>query len=294
MDLHQLYVFSKVVEHKSFSKAAEDIFLSQSTVSSHVQALEKSLNMKLFDRIGREVLLTPHGKRLYKWAQKLLLLKEQAILDLKEGSPEYSGVIKIAASSGPGQYLLPKMIRKFRKEHPLATFHISESSSKSAAEKVHNGFVDIGILGEKYEDEKLCYFPLFKEKLVLIVPLERRLRGAVSIEDLFSLPLVMRESGSGTNSILEKNFKEMGISKKELNIVATSDSGTSLIQLVKEGVGAAFVSEIAAASFRENEMVSVHEIKGFTEERSFYLATNKDRTLSLVSKLFIEKSSSLI
>ncbi|MDP4104117.1 MAG: LysR family transcriptional regulator, partial [Bacillota bacterium] len=85
MDLHQLFVFTKVVEHNSFSKAADDIFLSQSTVSSHIQALEKSLNMRLFDRVGREIVLTPYGSRLYQWALKLLLLKDEAMLDLKEG-----------------------------------------------------------------------------------------------------------------------------------------------------------------------------------------------------------------
>ena len=114
MDLHQLYVFTKVVEHKSFSKAADDIFLSQSTVSSHIQGLEKMLGLKLFDRVGRESILTPNGERLYAWARKLLLLKDQTLLDLKQGMIELRGMIRIAASSVPGQFMIPKIVKQYR------------------------------------------------------------------------------------------------------------------------------------------------------------------------------------
>ncbi|CAM3677544.1 selenium metabolism-associated LysR family transcriptional regulator [Mesobacillus zeae] len=294
MDLHQLYVFSKVVEHKSFSKAAEDIFLSQSTVSSHVQALEKSLDIKLFDRFGRETILTPHGERLYQWAQKLLLLKEQALLDVKQGLMEYKGAVKIAASSVPGQFLLPAMIRKFRADYPLVTFHIRVSPSRTVAEKVRNGSVDFGILGEKYEDDKLQYTPLLKEKLVLITPMDIHIDGPASIQKILEFPFVMRDSGSGTNSMLEKHLKRKGISKDHLNISAFTDSGQSLIQLVKEGIGISIVSEIAARPYQENKMIHMYNIEDFTEERYFYLACHKARTLSMASKLFIDKAASLI
>ena len=147
MDLHQLFVFSKVVEHNSFSKAAEEIFLSQSTVSSHVQALERTFNTRLFDRVGREIILTPFGSRLYQWALKLLLLKDEAMLDLKEGMTELRGMIRIAASSVPGQFILPKMIKHFRNQYPNAVFQIEQTSSKVVLDKVLNGTVDVGLLG---------------------------------------------------------------------------------------------------------------------------------------------------
>ncbi|WP_442597181.1 selenium metabolism-associated LysR family transcriptional regulator [Neobacillus sp. D3-1R] len=288
MDLHQLFVFTKVVENKSFSKAAEDIFLSQSTVSTHIQALEKSLNMKLFDRVGREIILTPHGSRLYQWALKLLQLKDEAMLDLIEGMNELRGIIRFAASSVPGQFILPKMIKHFRNQYPNAVFHIEQSSSKVVMEKVLNGAVDLGFLGKKFENDKLCFVPLVKEKLVLITSNNIEINEPVTIQELLKYPFIMRNSGSGTNAILEQFMKKNNISKEQMNIIAYTESGQNLIQFVMEDIGIAIISEIAAKDYAKKQLLQMHEINGFEDERYFYLVYNKNKTLSLLSRLFID------
>ncbi|RDU36846.1 LysR family transcriptional regulator [Neobacillus piezotolerans] len=293
MDFHQLFVFTKVVEHKSFSKAAEEIFLSQSTVSSHIQSLEKMLDVKLFDRVGRENILTPHGERLYLWAQKLLLLKDEALLDLNRGMAEFRGTIRMAASSVPGQFLVPKMIKEFRAEYPAATFNISEYPSRAVADKVLGGSVDVGLLGEKYENEKLRYLPLLQEKLVLVTPTNIKFSGAVKIDEVKSHPFVMRHSDSGTNSLLERFLKKAGIPKEQLNIIAYTDSGQSLIQFVRQGIGIAIMSEIAARDYAGLNMVNMYEIEGFHDERYFYLVYNISKTLPLISKLFVDYAGRL-
>jgi DNA-binding transcriptional LysR family regulator len=294
MDLHQLLVFTKVVEHKSFSKAAEDVFLSQSTVSSHIQALEKTLNVKLFDRVGRDSIVTSHGERLYQWALKILLLKDQALLDLKNGMTELRGVIKIAASSVPGQFLIPKMVKQFRGQYPNSTFHIDQSSSKIVAEKVLSGSVDLGILGEKYENDKLLYIPLLKEKLVLITSNQSELTGPLDFQDIVNYPFVMRNSDSGTNALLERSLKKSNINKDQLNTVAYTESGQSLIQFVIQNIGISIISEIAAREYANNKMLKMHEINEFNDERYFYLVYNQNKTQSMLSKLFIEKAQELI
>lgn len=294
MDLHQLYVFTKVVEHKSFSKAADDIFLSQSTVSSHIQSLEKHLNITLFDRVGRESILTPHGERLYQWALKLLLIKDEALLDLSQGMASMQGVLRMSASSVPGQFIVPKMVKQFREAYPNITFHINQSSSKIVAEKVFNGSVDFGILGEKYESDRLHYIPLLKEKLVLITSNNSQLQGSVSLQEISKYPLVMRNSDSGTNAILERFLKKNKIKKEKLNVVAYTDCGQSLIQFVMQGIGIAIISEMAAKEYSQNKMIRMYEIEDFHDERYFYLAYNINKTHSMISKLFIEKASELI
>lgn len=288
MDLHQLYVFSKVVEHKSFSKAADNIFLSQSTVSSHIRALERTLNMRLFDRIGREIILTPYGSRLYQWALKLLLLKDEAMLDLKEGMNELRGIIRIAASSVPGQFILPHMIKQFRNQYPNAVFHIEQSSSKVAVERVLTGNVDMGLTGEKYENDKLCYIPLLKEKLVLISSNKTEIKGSVNIQELLKSPFIMRSAGSGTNAILEQFLKKNKISKEQMNIIAYTESGQNLIQYVMDDIGIAIISEIAAKEYSKKQLLKMHEIDGFEDERYFYFVYNKSKTQSMISRLFIQ------
>ncbi|MEO2073998.1 MAG: selenium metabolism-associated LysR family transcriptional regulator [Bacillus sp. (in: firmicutes)] len=294
MDLHQLYVFSKVVEHRSFSKAAEDIFLSQSTVSSHIQALEKTLGIKLFDRVGRESILTPNGERLYQWARKLLLLKDQALLDLKQGMTELRGMIRVAASSVPGQFMLPKMVKRFRENYPEVSFHINQSSSKNVAEKVLSGLVDFGILGEKYEDDKLRYIPLLKEKLVLVTSNELKLTGPVNIQDILHHPFVLRNSYSGTNAIFEKFLKKNKLAKDQINVIAYIEDGQSLLQFVIQNVGISVMSEIVAKEYSSKNMLKLHELSGFSDERYFYLVYNINKTQSLLSKLFIEEAIDLV
>jgi DNA-binding transcriptional LysR family regulator len=294
MDLHQLFVFTKVVEHKSFSKAAEDIFLSQSTVSSHIQALERTLNMRLFDRGGREIILTPYGSRLYQWALKLLVLKDEAMLDLKEGMNELQGKIRVAASSVPGQFILPKMIKHFRNQYPNVVFQIEQSPSKVVNDKVLNGSVDVGFLGEKFENDKLCYLPLLKEKLVLITSNQTKLNGPVKIRELMKYPFIMRNSGSGTNAILEQFLKKNNISKEQMKIIAYTESGQNLIQFVIEDMGIAIISEIAAKGYAQKQLLNMYEIDDFDDERYFYLAYNKNKTQSLVSKLFIKHGTDMV
>lgn len=288
MDLHQLFIFTKVVEHKSFSKAAEAVFLSQSTVSSHIHSLEKTLNVQLFDRVGRDILITPYGERLYHWAEKLLLLKDQALIDIKESATELKGVIRIAVSSVPAQFIVPKMIKHFRKKYENVTFSLNQFPSRIVAENVLHGIADCGILGEKYENDKLHYIPLLKEKLMLISSNEFKIKGPVSIQDLIEYPFVMRNSDSGTNAILEKMLKEKEVHDDQLRVIAYADSSQSLIELVKQGIGISIISEIAAKGYSTSGELDVHDIEDFDNERFFYLVYNKKKTLSMVSKLFIE------
>ncbi|MGG3469882.1 selenium metabolism-associated LysR family transcriptional regulator [Neobacillus pocheonensis] len=289
MDLHQLYVFTKVVEHKSFSKAAEDIFLSQSTVSSHIHSLEKTLNVTLFDRVGRESVLTPYGERLYQWALKILFLKDQALLDLNQGMTELQGMIRISASSVPGQFLVPRMVKQFREQFPYARFHINQSSSKTVADQVLNGSVDMGILGEKYEHDKLHFIPLLKEKLVLITSNQVPIMEKLDIHDITKYPFVMRNPSSGTNASIERFLRKNKIQKEDMNIIAYTDSVQSIIQFVMEDIGVSIISEVAAKEFAKQSSIKMYVLDDFTEERYFYLVYNQNKTLSLISKLFIEK-----
>jgi DNA-binding transcriptional LysR family regulator len=287
LDLHQLYVFTKVAEHKSFSKAAEDIFLSQSTVSSHIQSLEKMLKMKLFDRIGKEIIITSDGKKLYQWALKLLELKDQALFDLRKSTNDFSGGIRLGASSVPAQFIIPELVNQFREEFPKATFHIKQSPSKGIADQVLKGAVDIGILGEKYENDMLSYIPLLKEKLVLITSKQIQLKSPVKIHELLNYPFIMRNSGSGTNALLEKFLRKKHIEKDQLNIIAYTES-LSLLQFVIQGSGISIISEITAKEYAKHNMVNMYEIDDFNDERYFYLVYNLKRTRSLLTNLFIK------
>lgn len=291
MDLHQLYIFTNVVEHKSFSKAAQALYLSQSTVSSHIQSLEKHLGKPLFDRIGRDTTLTPYGERLYYWAVKLLKLKDEALMDIKQSASSLAGMIRIAVSSVPGQYIVPKMIKDFHDSYSQVTFSIKQGPSRTVAEKVLSGAVDLGVLGKKYDNDKLHYIPLLKEKLVLIAPENFQIGTPVTVESLKEYPFIMRNADSGTKAMLEKFLRKYNMKESSLNIIAWSDSGETLFELVKQGVGVSIVSEIAARGLANQSQIQIHHIKDFDDVRYFYLVYNKQKTLALPAKLFLKKFS---
>lgn len=295
MDFHQLAIFIEVVEHKSFTKAAEEIFLSQSTVSSHIQALEKQLNLKLFDRDGRDITLTKHGEDLYVWAQKLLHLRDEALLDLKSETNDFKGTLKIAASSVPSSYILPKLISHFLKEYPNVTFRLMDHPSKTVTEMVLKGGAEIGIVGEKYENDKLVYIPVLKEKLVIITPKNVELPKHYStLEDCLMYPFIFRDSDSGTLSTIKQYFKKKKIPCDLMQTPVYTSSGSSLMELVKEGVGISIVSEITALEYAKQGVIHMYDILDFDQERSFYLCHRKNRTLSIPARFFITQAPMII
>jgi DNA-binding transcriptional LysR family regulator len=118
VDMRRLEVFCKVVELKSFTKAAEALLLSQPSVSEHIKTLEQTLGEKMIDRLGREVLPTPAGKMFYQYAKGILRMCEEAIQALAQFKGELAGTLSLGASTIPGTYFLPKSIASFRTAHP--------------------------------------------------------------------------------------------------------------------------------------------------------------------------------
>lgn len=288
MLLHQLHVFTRVAEEKNFSRAAESIYLSQSTVSTHINSLEKYFGQKLFDRLGKEVILTYSGEKLYPWAKKMLVLKEKALWDLKDCSGIIEGHIKIAASTVPAQYIVPKLVSRFSQKYPNIKFSLDSLDSKHVAEMLVKGDADLGILGNRYFSEKLNFIPIMEEKLVVITPTSFSFSKSLSVKELTAYPVLFRKSGSGTQAILEKILQKANIDIAKLNVIGYFDSVQVLKQCVKEGMGISIISEIAASDDVRHNLINAYELNEFTEKRKFYIAYNTERTISPLVKEFID------
>jgi DNA-binding transcriptional LysR family regulator len=288
-DFHHIYVFVNVVQHKSFSKAAEAIFLSQSTVSTHIQTLEKELKVKLFDRLGKDIVLTPAGEKLYFWALELLAVREKAINDINIHFSKMEGTIKVAASTVPAQYIVPSLIGKFQNKYPGVFFRVFQENSEKVAEKVSSGEMEVGFLGARFHDAKLGYVSIAKDNLVLITPNNYAIENnSMHIEDILNQNLIMRNPGSGTQRVLESALEDKGLSLKGAKIVSTFDSTEAVKQAVRYGLGVAIVSERAAGDYIESGYVKAYAISGLDLTRDFYLIYHKDRTLSPICEKFIE------
>jgi len=287
MLLHQLYVFTKVAEEKSFSRAAESIYLSQSTVSTHINHLEKYFGQRLFDRLGKEVVLTYSGERLYPWAKQMLVLKEKAVWDLKDFPQRMEGHLKIAASTVPAQYIAPKLISEFSEKYPSVKFSLNALDSKQVAESLLKGDVDLGILGHQYYPDKLDFIPVMEENLVLITPTSLSFSSNACIRDFVTYPFLFRKYGSGTQATIESILQKANVDLTRLNVIGYFDSVQVLIQCVKEGMGISIVSEIAAADYIHHNWIKACTLDELTEKRTFYLAYHKEKTRSPLVNAFI-------
>lgn len=287
MLLHRLQVFIRAVEEKSFSKAAKSIYLSQSTVSTHIDKLEKYFGQKLFDRVGRKIVLTCFGEKVYARAKELILQKEKLLMELRDDTVKIEGHIKIAASTVPAQYLIPKVVSTFSHDYPAIKFSLNMVDSKQAIELLINGEADLAITGYPHFSEKIVYLPWVEEKLVLITPPNIFLESNVTISQIAHYPFLLRKYGSGTQITIEKILQKASVDMNKINVVGYIDCVQVLKQCVKEGLGISIISEIAAADYAQQDFIKVYTLKELTESRNFYIAVNKDRTSSPLANEFI-------
>lgn len=293
VQFQQLSVFIEVAKSKSFSKAAQNLYLSQSTVSTHISNLETYFQKPLFDRLGRQVVLTPFGKKMYYWATEIINLKAKALDDLYN-SDSLRGSLEISASTVPAQFIVPKLLKNFMAIFPKTNFFVHQSSSESAARKLLDGSCDIAFTGEKHFEDDISYTPIMKDNFILITPRNIKLKEPVTLNCLLELDLIHRSSGSGTQSGIEKVFKENNLSVNNCNIIGCFDSVQAIFQSVKSGLGCSIISKLAYDN-APNNAVNAYEIQEFSQyHRWFYLAVHKKRTLSKLSALFVSRIQSSI
>lgn len=288
LDLWQLEIFCAVVELKSFSRAAEALFVSQPAVTSHIMALEKRLGVKLFDRTTRKVKPTPAGELLYKHAKALLAEHEAMLQELSQFQGGLMGQLVFGASTIPAHYLLPPLMAKFRRQFPQTRLLMRVSSSSQVLENVLNGELEMGVVGMTFDAPNLRFVPLWSDEIVLIVHPEHEWakRSFVPMEELSSQPFVFREEGSGTRKIFEQFLSQNNFSPRKLTVVAEVGSTEAVKQFVASGGGVGFVS-IRAVNDEERERLKIVRLREGRITRQFYAAVPTDRTNSPLCNLFV-------
>ncbi len=288
LDLWQLEVFCTVVELKSFSRAAEALFVSQPTVTSHIMALEKRVGVKLLDRTTRKVKPTPAGELLYKHAKALLAEHEAMLQELSQFQGGLMGRLVLGASTIPAHYLLPPLMAKFCRQFPQARLIMRVSDSGQVLENVLNGELEMGVIGMRQDVSNLKFVPLWGDEIVLIVHPEHEWakRGFVPIKELPTQPFVFREEGSGTRKIFEQFLFQNGFSPRQLTVVAEVGSTEAVKQFVASGGGVGFVS-VRAVMDEERERLKVVRLREGRITRQFFGIVPTDRTNSPLCNLFV-------
>jgi DNA-binding transcriptional LysR family regulator len=290
MDLHRLEVFCKVVELRSFTKAAGAVLLSQPTISEHIRTLEETLGEKLFDRVGREVFPTPAGQILYRYARKILRLREEALQAIAKYKGELSGHLVVGASTIPGTYILPKVIRSFKALHPSIHLMLKISGTGEIAEAVMRGDLEIGLVGSRSKDRRLKTEEIFSEELVLSVHPEHpwSCRDEVEMEEIYSEPFILRERDSGTRMVMSQILEAHDFDFSKLNVVAEIATTQAVVESIKARIGISILSRQAVEEDLQRGSLVAVTLKGIRFHRPFYLIQRANRQLSPLCEAFLE------
>lgn len=287
MEIHHLKIFVFVYKHKSFTKASQELHISQPTISEHIKNLEKSLGCQLFDRLGRSILATTEADILYPRALKILDDLDKLQDDLTSTGEQVTGNITIGASTIPGTYILPALAVGFKKEHPDISFEIQIGDTERITELVLNHELLCGIVGAYQSVPKLTYTPFLEDELILVSAagaLPGRLKAPGK---LYSIPFLIRELGSGTRKIMEAFLEQADIDIDRLNIVATLGSTAAVKEALKSGLGASILSRLAVEEELQSGKLQEVKLADMEMKRSFYIIQHKKRTLPVQYQGFV-------
>ena len=291
MEIRRLDAFCKVVELKSFTRAAEVMLLSQPTISEHIRCLEEELDQKLLDRLGREVEVTPVGRVLYGYARKIMQTRYEAIQAIGQYSGKLLGRIMLGCGTIPGTYILPGVIGKFRAQYPSIKVTLSISSSRIITKSVLEGDVEIGVIGARWNSPGLSWREIFSDELTLTVHPGHpwAMKDSVSIEDIIQEPFIMREQASGTRKVFSTILAENGFKESDLQEIAEIGSTAAIKEAIKAGIGVSILSKYAVKDDVACGRLATVAIRGNnTMRRPFYLIQRKKRALSPVASVFLE------
>jgi DNA-binding transcriptional LysR family regulator len=206
--------------------------------------LEKELDVSLFDRAGRTMIPTDAGHRLYDLARQILNLVDEIRSEVGQKTTRTKGTLRIATSTVPAETILPKLLESFRQSHPDVRESITVSDSKAATEAIEAGKADLALVGDIPENFRLSALPLCDDDLILVVSCNHPLAGKkrISLEQLQTKPLIVRESGPGSRRCVERALREAGIFVRGLKIVMEVNSNDAIRSAVARGLGATFLS----------------------------------------------------
>lgn len=275
---------------KSFTKAAEARFMTQSAISHLIKNLEDELGVKLLNRKGKTIELTPVGRVFYKQA-KFILGQYKAMEDeLYSVLNKVKGSVLIGASPTISTYLLPQVFYDFSRQYPEVHMHLSVSNTGEIINELSEGRIDIGIVEGQVNDSRIVSEKIAEDEIVMIASENNPLteKTGITSRDLMSQTFILPESGSGTREIVDNYLASLGINAQKLRIFMTTGNPELIIQMVQSGSGIAFVSKWSAFKSIKEDMVKLLPVSSQRLRRQFCIAFLDQQTLPMTAKTFID------
>ncbi len=266
----RLNVFVSVAHHLNFTRAASELHISQPAISRHIQELESTYKTQLFERSGNKVKLTIPGEILLRYAETILETYRNLQLEMNLLTGNFSGELRIGASTTIAQYILPPIIAKFIAKFPDVKLTVTSGNTEQIEQMLEKYEIDIGLVEGVHRKLSLKYTAFQKDELVLITGAGNKIGDEISLDDLITLPLVLRETGSGTLEVIEQELVRHNKKISQMNILLQLGS-TESIKLFIENSPSVFAIVSISAVTKEllRNTFKVVEISGFELKREF-------------------------
>ena len=286
MDIRGLEVFLSVAKHLNYTRAGEELNLSQPSVSIRIKQLENELGMKLFEQLGKKVALTDAGLLLVSHARRVIAAIEDAKQALEELQGLERGSLRIGASTTPGMYLIPQIIARFKERYPKIEVHLGIKDTKRVEEGVIRNEFDFGFVGGHLVGDEVDVVAWITDQLVLVVgpkhPLAKK--KSIKVADLRKEKFILRELGSATRSTIASHLQRSNLAA---HTVMELENPESVKKAVQSGLGIAFISKFAVEiELRAKTLVAVR-IHGLDIRRELKIVHRKDKHLSRAAQTFI-------
>lgn len=244
MNLHQLRIFCTVVEHRNYTKAADVLFMTQPAVSLQIQALERSLQVKLLERVNQQLVVTEAGEVLYQCALPMLNAEEEAERVLAELRGVARGRLVIGANTTGGMYVVPPVLAEYKERHPDSELLLQIDATDRLIERVRQGIIDLGFACGTIAQPELTVEDIGIDVLTLILSMRHPLASlpSLTLEQVVAQPFIVPESISRTRQFIEQTMRERGYTLK----IAMHFQGTEPVKKAVEfNLGVGIVSSTA-------------------------------------------------
>ncbi|MFP4657455.1 MAG: selenium metabolism-associated LysR family transcriptional regulator [Desulfonatronovibrionaceae bacterium] len=290
MDIRRLEVFCRVYETGSFSRAGQEMFLSQPTVSSHISHLERELDVSLFDRISRTAMPTRAGKLLYRRAKTIFSSLDETRAEMDELKDKVTGELTIGASTIPGNYFLPQVLAGFVSRYPGVLIDLRLGDSSTVSADLLSGELDLGLIGGFAENPDLELACVMQDELVFLSSPQLDLGGQREFDaaGLAELPWVMREQGSGTRLALEKALAETTVRLKDFYTLIRVQNTEAMVRCLLAQMGVGVTSRLAVEEHLQTGDLQTLLVKDIVLTRNFYLIRHKRRTIFPAARVFMD------
>lgn len=285
----RLKVFDTVAKRLNFTKAANELNITQPAVTKHIKEIELNLNIKLFERNGTKIKLTKAGEILLKYTEEIFSVYQKMEFEIGQLQEKQKGILRLGASTTIAQYVLPPILAEFRKRFPEIQLSLVIQNSERIEELLGNHKIDVGLIEAQIKNRTFHYFPFMKDEIVLVSRQNHSIftKNNIKLDDLKNIPLVFREPGSGTLETIDLALKSKNIKLNELNIEIQLGSTESIKSYILHSDALAFLSIQSILQELKNQTLTIIDIKNLVIERNFNFIIPEGDQSKLVN-LFID------